>query len=100
MGPSKPAKKKKAGGVKVSSQTPVFGSIEDGDKDEFDECGDTAVHYAAVQGELACVEALAKAGAKLEVKDNDGETPLQVASKSVKKRLKELVDAAEDADDA
>ena len=28
----------KAGGVKVSSQTPIFGSIEDGDADEFAQC--------------------------------------------------------------
>lgn len=147
MGPKKPAKKKKSGGVKVSSQTPIFGSIEDGDKEEFDEClsqtpecvhetnkngwtplhqaafsgelemlqallkagakidetdhdGDTPVHYAAVQGELACVEALAAAGAKLDVKDNDGETPVHVAHKSVKKRLKELVEAAKEGGDA
>jgi hypothetical protein len=132
MGPKKPAKKKKksGGGVKISSQTPIFGSIEDGDRDEFDEClaqtpqcvretnkngwtpmlealiaagagiderdhdGDTPVHYAAVQGELECVEALARAGAKLDLKDNDGETPAHVAHKSVKKRLKELLEEA------
>ena len=38
--------------------------------------GDTAVHYAAVQGELECLKMLAKAGANLEVKDHDGETPM------------------------
>ena len=62
--------------------------------DERDHDGDTPVHYAAVQGELECVEALARAGAKLDLKDNDGETPAHVAHKSVKKRLKELVQAA------
>jgi ankyrin repeat protein len=36
---------------------------------------------------------LAAAGANLDVKDNDGETPLDVAHKSVKKELKALVNA-------
>ena len=52
------------------------------------------MHYAAVQGELECVEALARAGAKLDLKDNDGETPRTSAHKSVKKRLKELLEEA------
>ncbi len=88
MGPSKPAKKKKAGGVKVSSQTPVFGSIEDGDKDEFDEClsqtpdcihetnknGWTPLHQAAFSGELEMLSALLAAGAKINETDHDAFT--------------------------
>jgi len=94
MGPSKPAKKKKAGGVKVSSQTPVFGSIEDGDKDEFDEClsqtpdcihetnknGWTPLHQAAFSGELEMLSALLAAGAKINETDHDGDTAVHYAA--------------------
>ena len=94
MGPKKPAKKKKSGGVKVSSQTPIFGSIEDGDKEEFDEClsqtpdcvhetnknGWTPLHQAAFSGELEMLQALLKAGAKIDETDHDGDTPVHYAA--------------------
>jgi ankyrin repeat protein len=94
MGPKKPAKKKKGGGVKVSSQTPIFGSIEDGDKEEFEEClsqtpdcvhstnknGWTPLHQAAFSGELEMLHALLKAGAKINEMDHDGDTPVHYAA--------------------
>ena len=46
-----------------------------------DKDGDTPVHYAAAQGHIACIKALAAApgGCDLEAVDNDGETPMDVA---------------------
>lgn len=38
--------------------------------------GDTPLHYASAQGAIDCAQALVDAGAKLRVKDNDGEEPL------------------------
>ena len=50
-----------------------------------DKDGDTPVHYAAAQGHLACIKALAAApgGCDLEAVDNDGETPMDVAERCV-----------------
>ena len=93
MGPKKPTKKKPSG-VKVSSQTPIFGSIEDGDKAEFDEClsrtpdcvretnknGWTPLHQAAFSGQLEMLNALLKAGAKLDETDHDGDTAVHYAA--------------------
>ena len=95
MGPKKPAKKKKSGGgVKISSQTPIFGSIEDGDREEFDEClavtpecihetnknGWTPLHQAAYSGERDMLDALIKAGGKIDETDHDGDTPVHYAA--------------------
>ena len=95
MGPKKPAKKKKSGGgVKISSQTPIFGSIEDGDREEFDEClavtpecihetnknGWTPLHQAAFSGERDMLDALIKAGGKIDETDHDGDTPVHYAA--------------------
>ena len=78
----------------MSSQTPIFGSIEDGDKEEFDEClsqtpecvhetnknGWTPLHQAAFSGELEMLQALLKAGAKIDETDHDGDTPVHYAA--------------------
>jgi ankyrin repeat protein len=89
------AKKKKArGGVKVSSQTPVFGSIEDADMEEFTMCltetpecisetnknGWTPLHQAAYSGELEMLKALITAGAKLDATCQDGDTAVHYAA--------------------
>ena len=41
--------------------------------------GKTALHFAASNGALACVEVLLAAGADLDVRRNDGSTPFDVA---------------------
>ena len=68
----KPAPKKRKPKPKVSTQTPIFGSIEDGDAEEFAEClsqtpeclkevnknGWTPLHQAAFSGQLAMLNTL------------------------------------------
>ena len=91
----KPAKKKKSGGgVKISSQTPVFGSIEDGDMEEFQLClsetpecieetnknGWTPLHQAAYSGESEMLKMLIEKGAKLDATCHDGDTPVHYAA--------------------
>jgi len=51
------------------------------------EDGDTAVHYAAAQGEGDAVRLLITAGCDFTIKDNDGETPLMVAKGKAKAAL-------------
>ena len=55
---------------------------------------DTALHYAAAQGHADIIQLLAKAGAKLEAKDKDGETPFNVAGNNLKirKLIQQLID--------
>ena len=96
-GQKKPAKKKKSsssGGAKVSSQTPVFGSIEDGDAEEFAEClartpqcvhetnknGWTPAHQAAFSGEVEMLKTLIARGAAVDKRDHDGDTPVHYAA--------------------
>lgn len=90
------SKKKKSGGggVKVSSQTPVFGSIEDGDMEEFTLClsetpecihetnknGWTPLHQAAYSGELQMLKTLIAKGAELDATDHDGDTAVHYAA--------------------
>ena len=58
--------------------------------------GDGAVHYAAAQGHAPVLKLLAKAGAKLETADNDGETPADVAqSKKIRTLIEQLVAEAD-----
>ena len=68
----KPAPKKRKPKPKVSSQTPIFGSIEDGDAEEFAEClsqtpeclkevnknGWTPLHHACFGGHAELAAAL------------------------------------------
>lgn len=63
--------------------------------------GDTALHYAVVQGYHDIVEYLASKGAPLELKDKDGETPMDVAGKdkAMKKLLERLIKEREEAGD-
>ncbi len=44
--------------------------------------GDTALHYAAEMGYFPIVKALLAFGAEMEIKNNNGETPLMLASSS------------------
>ena len=93
----KPAKKKKksgGGGVKISSQTPIFGSIEDGDAEEFAAClsetpecihdtnknGWTPLHQAAYSGATDMLKTLIEKGAAIDATDHDGDTPVHYAA--------------------
>jgi ankyrin repeat protein len=50
------------------------------DKDEKDEEGRTALHFACGYGELACAEVLLKAGADANAVDNNKNTALHYAA--------------------
>lgn len=50
------------------------------DKDEKDDEGRTALHFACGYGELACAEELIKAGANVNAKDGNDNTPLHYAA--------------------
>jgi len=54
--------------------------------------GDSAVHYASVQGYADLIPMLSKAGASLTLLDNDGESPIDVAANAkVKKVIEKLI---------
>mmetsp|Transcript_11468 Transcript_11468/g.13598 ORF Transcript_11468/g.13598 Transcript_11468/m.13598 type:complete len:164 (-) Transcript_11468:74-565(-) len=77
-----------------SKKAPIFKAVDDGDLDGVVEClkedpknrdlrnkdGWTPLHAAAYNGELQIMEALLKAGAKVNDKDHDGDTPVHYAS--------------------
>ena len=50
------------------------------DKDERDDEGRTALHFACGYGEIACSEELIKAGADVDAKDGNDNTPLHYAA--------------------
>ena len=50
------------------------------DKDEADEEGRTALHFAAGYGEIKCAEALLEAGAAVDAADNNSNTALHYAA--------------------
>ena len=50
------------------------------DKDEKDDEGRTALHFACGYGELACAEELIKAGANVDATDGNDNTPLHYAA--------------------
>lgn len=50
------------------------------DKDEKDDEGRTALHFACGYGEIACAEQLIKAGADVNARDNNENTPLHYAA--------------------
>ena len=50
------------------------------DKDEKDDEGRTALHFACGYGEIACSEELIKAGADVDAKDGNDNTPLHYAA--------------------
>ena len=50
------------------------------DKDEKDDEGRTALHFACGYGEIACAEELIKAGANVDAKDGNENTPLHYAA--------------------
>ncbi len=50
------------------------------DKDEKDDEGRTALHFACGYGEIACAEELIKAGANVDAKDGNDNTPLHYAA--------------------
>eukprot|EP00037_Helgoeca_nana_P021557 m.217509 g.217509 ORF g.217509 m.217509 type:complete len:166 (+) comp25690_c0_seq3:4016-4513(+) len=57
-----------------------------------DKC--TAAHYASCQGNVDCLTALSAAGAKLDLTDQDGEAPLDVAEDAkTKAAIKKLLKA-------
>ena len=90
----KPAPKKRKPKPKVSTQTPIFGSIEDGDAEEFAEClsqtpeclkevnknGWTPLHQAAFSGQLAMLNTLLEKGLDVNAVCKDGDTPVHYAA--------------------
>ena len=50
------------------------------DKDEKDDEGRTALHFACGYGEIACSQELIKAGADVDAKDGNDNTPLHYAA--------------------
>lgn len=121
-----------------TSQTSLFGAIEDGDVDEFNriarndpeafkhvnsngwtaahqaaysgehkmlkkaleagvdvnaKCADgcLAAHYASAQGEKKCLQVLFDFGSEMETKDNDGESPLDVSTNTIRELLADLI---------
>ncbi|KAF0687445.1 Aste57867_20809 [Aphanomyces stellatus] len=48
-----------------------------------DKSGQTPLHWAVVQRHLPCVDTLLRAGAAVNLRTNDGRTPLQLATSSV-----------------
>ena len=50
------------------------------DKDEKDDEGRTALHFACGYGEIACAEELIKAGADIDARDGNDNTPLHYAA--------------------
>lgn len=50
------------------------------DKDEKDDEGRTALHFACGYGEIACSEELIKAGADVDARDGNDNTPLHYAA--------------------
>ena len=79
---------------KKAAVAPVFAACDDGDVDALLAClaadpgcigqrnkdGWQPLHQAAYSGELACVAALLKAGAKAAARCSDGDTPAHYAS--------------------
>lgn len=61
------------------------------DVNQTDPAGDTPLHVAARQGEVAIAEILLGGGARLEVQDRQGHTPLQVALRSGKVEVAQLL---------
>eukprot|EP00798_Chlamydomonas_sp_ICE-L_P001681 gene1681-33077_t len=108
--------KSKGGGGKKSNKLPIFEAADNDDvdavrdilsehptaRDAKNNQGDSALHYAVVQGYEDIVEYLASKGAPLELKDKDGETPLDVAGKDkkMKKLLERLIKEREEDGDS
>ena len=104
----KPAPKKRKPKPKVSSQTPIFGSIEDGDAEEFAEClsqtpeclkevnknGWTPLHQAAFSGQLAMLNTLLEKGLDVNAVCKDGDTPVHYAACQGERECVEALAAA------
>ncbi|KAL7538282.1 hypothetical protein ACHAWF_006043 [Thalassiosira exigua] len=63
-------------GLEEMISTPSPDDIDD--QDEY--CGYTALHYAAALGHLACAKLLLGNGANANLRDDDGKTPLDIAT--------------------
>lgn len=64
--------------------------------------GDTPVHYASAQGHIDVIQTLVAKGGRriLDVRDNDGESPSDVAlNAKVKRAIADLADADEEGED-
>ena len=57
--------------------------------------GRTAVHYAAEHGNATIVKVLIAFGAKIDIKDNEGRTPLDLAQTSTGRNTKDCIEALE-----
>jgi|TARA_B100000768_G_scaffold115488_1_gene106910 ankyrin repeat protein len=104
----KAAPKKRKPKPKMSTQTPIFGSIEDGDAEEFAAClaqnpeciketnknGWTPLHQAAFSGELAMLNTLVEKGLDVNAVCKDGDTPVHYAACQGEKECVEALAAA------
>ena len=104
----KPAPKKRKPKPKVSTQTPIFGSSEDGDAEECAEClsqtpeclkevnknGWTPLHQAAFSGQLAMLNTLLEKGLDVNAVCKDGDTPVHYAACQGERECVEALAAA------